>query len=176
MSDLLIMKAANLFIGTADPEKSKHLQVVNLTLPTLEYVTAEHTPGGGSMGIEINMNVLKPLQPAFKLVGFDEEAYAAAGIGSNIPQIFTARGVIQRLSDGKNFQSIATIKGVIGKITPEQFERSKGMDHDHSIVEVTRYKLQIGEKVYFDVDFFAMKRIRFGIDELAEYRAFLGLV
>lgn len=176
MSDILVMTAANLFIGTEDPEKSKHLKIANLTLPTLEYVTAEHTPGGGVMGVQFNMGVLKPLEPTFKLIGFDEEAYNAAGIGSNRPQIFTARGVIQRKSDGKNFASVATIKGCIGKIAPDQFERSKGMDHDHSIVEVTRYKLSVGGRDWWDTDFFSMKRIRFGEDELAEIRQMLGLV
>lgn len=175
MSDILLMTAANLFIGTEDPEASKHLKIQNLTLPTLEFETVAHTAGGAPMGVEFNMGVLKPLTLSFKLLGFDEEAYAAAGVGSNAAKIYTARGVIQRKSDGKNFQAVATIKGCMGKLAPDAMERAKGLDHDHSIVEVTRYKLEVGDKTWFDVDFFTAKRVQFGVDETAEIRQFLGL-
>ncbi|ODU62358.1 MAG: hypothetical protein ABS99_00800 [Acetobacteraceae bacterium SCN 69-10] len=175
MSDILLMTAAALFIGTESPDASKHLQIENLTLPTLEFETMTHTGGGAPMGVEFNMGVLKPLAFGFKLAGFDQEAYAAAGVGSNAPKIYTARGVIQRKSDGRKFAAVATIKGCMGKVAPDQYERAKGLGHDHSIVEVTRYKLEVGDKVWYDVDFFTGKRVQFGIDETAEERQMLGL-
>lgn len=175
MSDILLMEAANLFIGDHDPEKSKHLKIVNLTLPTLEYVTVDHLGGGAPMEVSWSMNALKKLEPQFKLVGFDEEAYRAAGIGSNSAEIFTARGAIRRKSDGRLFRAMAIFRGSMGRVAPDQFERSNALGHDHGIVDVTRYKLEIGGKVWFDVDFWKSKRIRFGKDELLGMRRALGL-
>lgn len=176
MSDILMMEAANIFIGDHDPEKSKHLKIQNLTLPTLEYATVDHMAGGAAMEVSWSMNVLKKLEPQFKLVGFDEEAYRAAGVGSNKVEVYTARGAIRRKSDGRLFTCVAIFRGSMGRVAPEQFERSNAFGHDHTIVDVTRYKLSIGGKVWFDVDYWASKRIRFGVDEYAESRRALGLV
>ena len=35
MSTILLLEAVNLFMGDADPEKSKHLSLTSMTLPTL---------------------------------------------------------------------------------------------------------------------------------------------
>lgn len=174
MSDILLMEAANLFIGE-DPEKSKHLKLQSLALPTLEYGTSEHMPGGGPLAVQWTMGQLKPLEPTFKLIGFDEEAYAAAGVGSNVPRLFTARGSIRRKSDGRLFGAVAVIKGTLSKIAPEAFEASKALGHDHAMADVTRYSLEIGGRIWFDVDYFAGKRSQFGVDEWRETRQLLGL-
>ena len=176
MSDILMMEAANIFIGDHDPEKSKHLKVQNLQLPTLEYETVDHMPGGGVMGVGLSMNVLKKLEATFKLVGFDEEAFRAAGIGANRVEIFTARGALRRKSDGRIFACTAILRGSMGKLAPDQFERTQALGHDHSIVDLTRYQLTIGTKVWFDVDYWSSKRIRFDVDGFAETRRALGLV
>lgn len=175
MADLLLMEAANLFIGDENPEAGKHLKITNLTLPTLEFDSVDHRGGGASMEVGWGMNVIKKLEMSFKLAGFDEEAYAAAGIGSNAPRTFTARGMLRRKSDGKGFNAVATVKACMGKIAPDGFDRSNVFGHDHSLVEITRYRLIVGDVEWFYVDYFTTERRRFGVDELAEYRNFLGV-
>jgi len=175
MSDILLMDAANLFVGDHDPEKSKHLKIKNLTLPTLEFEVVDHTGGGAAMGVGWSMGVLKKLEMGFQLVGFDEECYRAAGVGSNQVVTFTARGVISRKSDGKKFGIRAIVKGSLGKIAPDQFERSAALGHDHNVAEITYYKLTVGRDEWFEIDFFNTVRKRFGVDELAEARLLLGL-
>jgi P2 family phage contractile tail tube protein len=175
MSEILMMEAANIFIGDHDPEKSKHLQITNLTLPTLEYKTVDHLAGGAVMEVAWNMGVLAKLEPGFKLVGFDEEAYRAAGVGSNRVEIFTAYGALRRKTTGKMIAAKAVFRGSLGKAAPDQFDRSNNLGHDHTIVDVTRYRLEVGGREWFDVDFWSSKRRRFGIDEYAETRRALGL-
>lgn len=175
MSDILLMEAANLFVGDHDPERSKHLKIKNLTLPTLEFITADHAGGGAAMEVGWSMGILRKLELGFALVGFDEECYRAAGVGSNQVVNFTAYGVISRKSDGRKFGVKAVVKGSLGKVAPDQFERSSALGHDHSLADVTYYKLTVGRDEWFEADFFNTVRKRFGVDELAEVRTLLGL-
>jgi P2 family phage contractile tail tube protein len=174
--EILVMETANVFIGNHDPEKSKHLVIKNLTLPTLEPATADHMPGGGVMEVAFSMGVLRKLEPSFQLVGFDQEAYRAAGVGSNQIENFTFRGGIRKKSDGRLLAAVATIRGTMGKVAPDQFERGNLMGHDHMLVDVVRYKLELGGVSWFDVDFWGSTRKRFGVDEYAEMRRVLGVL
>lgn len=175
MSDIFILEQAQLFVGDDNPENGKHLSIENLTLPNLEYTTVEHAGGGANMALEVNMGQLKPLQLQFKLVGFDRDTYRLCGVGSNEPRNFTARGVLRVKQTGKAWGVVATIRGCMGKMTADQFQRSSLLGHDHTIVEVVRYRLTVAGEEWFDVDFYGTRRSRFGVDELAESRALLGM-
>jgi hypothetical protein len=175
MSDILLVESANIFVGKHDPSKSKHLKVSALVLPTIEYTTVEHAGGGAAMKVKWNMGQINALEPTFKLVGFDEEAYRAAGIGSNAVEVFTMRGSIRRKSDGRELEMVAKFRGSMGSIKPGEYGASKEFDHDHGLTDVTYYRLLIGGKEWFCVDFWRSKRVRFGVDELAQRRQFLGL-
>jgi P2 family phage contractile tail tube protein len=175
MSDLMVMEAANVFIGEENPDKGKALQIQNLTLPNIEFVTVDHMGGGAVAELSIHMGVLKKMEPAFKLIGFDEDAYAAAGIGSNKSKMFTFRGGLRRKRDSRLYAAVATINGCLGKATPDQFDRSNAFGHDHMIVEVVRYRLVVSGRTWFDFDYWEQRREQFGIDEFAEMRSILGM-
>ena len=69
-----IMEAVNLFVGDADPTKSKHLTIAELKLPDLAGIYADHHAGGALVATEFEVGVEK-LEPTFKLNGIDPEAY-----------------------------------------------------------------------------------------------------
>jgi P2 family phage contractile tail tube protein len=169
---LQILTAATLYLG-ADPTASKHSILKNFTLPNIEYVTVEHMAAGAPMGVTVSMNTLKPLEFTFQAMGFDEEMYRL--IASRQSRLVTVRGAIHDKENNRNIGLIATIKGVTAKLAADQFDRSKGVDHDYAITEVTRYKLEIADRVWIDIDVDASRVEVNGNDEWAETRALLGL-
>lgn len=175
MSEIYLMEATTLYIGDADPSASKHLKLDSLALPELEYVTVDHSGGGAVMETDFSMNILKKMNPTFKLAGFDPDSYRAFGIGSSQVQTFTARGILRAKSNGKAYGALAIMRGAIGRVAPDAFERANKLGHDHQIIELQRYSLTVGGEEWFHVDYFASVRRRFGVDELAEYRQLLGL-
>ena len=89
-----IMEAVNLFVGDADPTKSKHLTITELKLPDLAGIYADHHAGGALVATEFEVGVEK-LEPTFKLNGFDPDLLAEFGLGSRVRNKFTGYGVIR---------------------------------------------------------------------------------
>lgn len=175
MSTILLLEAVNLFLGDADPTKSKHISLSSLTLPTLEYQKAEHNPGGAPGAIEFNMGATQKLECSFKLAGFDPEAYKMFGVNRGQVDTFTAYGIIRDKREGVASQAKAIIRGAIGKVAPESFERGKMFGHDHSITEISHYELHIAGQEWYWWDMWTSVRPRsFGSSD-AEYLAMLGL-
>jgi hypothetical protein len=176
MSTILLLEAVSLFLGDHDPEKSKHIKLTSLALPTLEYQTAEHNPGGGPGEIVFGMGAIKKIEPTFKMAGFDEEAYRLFGVGSAQVNTFTAYGVVRDKREAKALQGKAIFRGSIGKLAPEAFERGKAFGHDHTLIEVSHYELHIGGKEWWWWDMWSAPRPRVFGTEDREYMAMLGLV
>lgn len=175
MTDILVMEAVNLFIGDHDPEASKHLKLQSFAMPVLEYVTVDHLGGGAAGELEIPLNTLRKIEPGFKLAGFDEDAYRLFGIGSNEINVFTGYGVIANQRTAKRTPAKVVYRGMISRMAPDAFDRSNVMGHDHKLAKVTRYDLEVGGKAWWEWDYWTTKRVRFGVDELADYRRMLGL-
>lgn len=176
MSDILLLEAVSMFLGDADPEKSKHLKLTSLTLPNLEYQTVTHNPGGGAGQVIFGMGAINAIQPTFKMAGFDEEAYRLFGIGSGAVNAFTCYGVIRSKREGKPLQGKAIFRGAIGKVTADAFSRGSEFGHDHNLIDVTHYELSIGGKEWYYWDFWNTPKPRVFGQEDREYQAMLGLV
>ncbi len=175
MSEIYLMEAVSLFLGDEDPSAAKHLSLDSLALPALEYVTVDHMGGGAVAEIDLSMNVLRKMNPTFKLAGFDPDAYRVFGIGSTEIQTFTARGIIRAKSSGKGVGAVAILRGALGRVGPDAFERANKLGHDHQVIELQHYELRVGGQEWFYYDYFSTMRRRFGRDETAEYRQLLGL-
>jgi uncharacterized protein len=176
MSNVLLLEAASLFLGDADPTKSKHLSLTSLTLPTLEYQTVDHNPGGGSGQISFSMNSINKIEPTFKIAGFDPEGFRLFAIGSGQVNNVTAYGVIRDKREGRALQGKAVFRGSIGKLTPDAFTRGNEFGHDYSMIEVSHYELWVGGVEWWTWDFWTQPRPRvFGVED-REYMAMLGLV
>ncbi len=178
MAEFFILQAVNLYLGddVPDIDAAKHLKLQSLQLPTLEYASVDHLGGGASGEISISMNTLRKLEPSFKLAGFDEDAYRHFGIGSNKPQTYTAYGSIRSKQTGERVQAKALLRGSVGRVAPDAFDRQSMLGHDHSFHEVTLYSLTVGGKEWFHWNYWKTERRVMGTDELAEERQLLGLV
>jgi phage tail tube protein FII len=172
---ILMLEAVSMFLGNADPTKSKHLKLTSLTLPTLEYDIVDHKPGGGAMEVGFSMSAIKKLEPTFKMAGFDQEAFRLFGVGSGAVSNFTCYGVIRDKREAKPLQGKAVFRGSIGRIAADAFTRGAEFGHDHRIDEVTHYELSIGGSEWYSIDFFTQPKPRvFGVED-REYMQMLGL-
>ena len=175
MANIYMLEAASLFLGDDDPSAGKHLQLDSLGLPKLEYQTVDHNGAGAAGEIALSMDTISKLEPSFKLAGFDEDSYRLFGIGTRDPQTFTARGVVRSKIDGNKVPAKAIIRGIIGSVDPGTFEMGNKFGHDHTITEVSRYSLTLGDKELFYWDYYTMTRRQLDVDELADARRILGL-
>lgn len=153
MATIYVMEAANLFCGSADPTKSKHLSLQELKLPALQATYQEHMAGGAPVQIEIETGIQK-LEPTFKLLGWDPDVLILFGLGSQIKQQFTAYGVIVDRRTGRKIEAKAIIEGRLGKVEADTFKRGDLMTHDYTINEVTHYELFFDNTERFFFDFF----------------------
>lgn len=152
MSNVYIMEAANLFAGDHDPKNSKFLTLEELKLPDLQGTNVDHTPGGGKVGVEFNMNVVEKLEPTFKLKGWDMPLLRNFGLGSKGRKTFTAYGIIRDKKTGKALEAKAVIEACLGRVAPDAFTRGETMGHEYSLNEVLHYELFFdgNEEIYWD--------------------------
>lgn len=152
MASLMIMEAANLFAGDHNPDNSKHLSLASLTLPTLEEATAEHSPGGSIMSIELGMGRINPLQVSFKLNGYDPAMLSQFGIGKNRREVYTAYGLVRDKLTSKAYEVKAIFHARLTRIEPDEFSRGELAGHDHGLTEIMHYESYFDgkEKHYFD--------------------------
>lgn len=151
MSSIFIMEAANLFCSDADPTGSKHLTLAELKLPPLQEMYQDHHAGGSRVQIEVAVGIQK-LEPTFKLNGWDPDLLTQFGLGSAALHNFTAYGVIRDKRTGIAVESKAVIRGRLGKVEGDAFQRGELQGHEYSINEVMHYELWFAdkEKIYWD--------------------------
>ncbi|SOC47674.1 hypothetical protein SAMN05892877_13221 [Rhizobium subbaraonis] len=151
MSTFYLVEAVNLFVGDADPTRSKHLTLAELKLPDLSEIFVDHHPGGARVATEWGVGVNK-LEPTFKLNGFDPDLLAEFGLGSKIRNNFTAYGVIVNKRTGRHIELKSIIEGRLGSIAPDTHQRGELMGHEYAINEVVHYEVYFDstEKMYWD--------------------------
>ena len=152
MSNFYVMEAVNLFCGDHNPNNSKHLTLQTLQLPTLEEMTAEHTPGGSIAGLEIGMGTLSPLAAGFKLAGYDPDLLSMFGIGKKQREVYTAYGVLRDKRTSRAIEAKSIFHARLNRIEPDEFSRGELMGHDHGLIEIMHYESYFDgkEKHYFD--------------------------
>lgn len=171
---IYIMTAANLYVGDHDPEKSKHLTLDELALPSLEEIGVDHHPGGAKIGTEFTVGVQK-LEPTFKLNGWDPDAMAQFGLGSRHRNRFTAYGEITEQRTGRAIEAVAVLEGRLGKVEPDAFKRGELQGHEYAIKSVTHYSLIFDGKEIYYWDFFTSKWRVNGADENADTNRILRI-
>lgn len=172
---LLLLEQANIFLGDANPEDSNHIKLASVALPTLERVTASHLGGGAVSEVNWSMNAFRALEPSFKLAGFSESSYRLLGIGTAEAQRFTIYGGLRNKETGKILQAKAIVRGIIGRLAADAFERASAFGHDHGITEVTRYELHVDGEEWFYMDYFTSVVRQFGNDQTQGMRVALGI-
>lgn len=173
--NFFVMEAANLFCGDHDPEASKHLTLTELQLPTLQEMYQDHHPGGSRVAIEVGLGIEK-LTATFKLAGFDPDLYTQFGVNDRAQNTFTAYGVLRNKRTGAQSQAKAIMRGKLGQIEADAFQRGELAGHNYGINEILHYELYVGgaEKLYWD--FFTQEFRQDGRDQNATERRLLGII
>lgn len=170
-----VMEAVNLFCGEHDPSKSKHLTLAELKLPDLAAIYADHHPGGGLVGIEVEVGVSK-LEPTFKLNGIDPDLLSEFGLGSaRHRNIFTAYGGVRDQRTGQAIECKAIIQARLGRIAPDAFQRGELQGHEYAMNSVVHYELWFGGKPKIEWDFFTSLWRVDGVDQNADMNQILRI-
>src|ERR1700722_8639622 len=136
---LCIREAMNIFPGdgTSDAslDRSKHLTLESLSLPTLEEKSTAFHAGGSMFEIEFGGLGLKALTCSFKLKGSDPQTISLLGLNSPQSTPYTIYGLIRDKSDGTAKELKAILRGRLVKVAPSEFKRGDVDDQDHEIKE-----------------------------------------
>ena len=164
MSTMYVTEAVNLFCGNDDPTASKHLTIAELKLPDMNEIFADHSPGGGRVGIEVGVGIEK-LGATFKLNGEDPQLLTQFGLGTRVSNNYTGLGSIVDKRTGRVMQMKTVMEGRLGKIAPDAFQRGELKGHEYAINAIMHYELFFDgvEKFYFD--FFANAWRVDGVDQ-----------
>jgi len=171
----LVLEAVNLFCGDDDPTASKHLTISELQLPTLQEMYQDHHPGGSRVAIEVGLGIEK-LTASFSLAGMDPDLYAKFGVNNRTVNVYTALGSLRDKRTGTVSQAKAIMRGKLGQIEQDGFQRGNLVGHNYGINEILHYELHIGgvEKLFWD--FFTQELRQNGVAQNADERRALGLI
>lgn len=147
-----IQTGANLFCGDHDPGASLHLELDEISLPTLQEKYADWHPGGSVGGTEVPVGIEK-LEATFKLGGSNDAVMAQFGLGSRMTHTYTAYGALRDQITGAMSQSRAVIRGRLGKVEPNAFKRGEMHGHDYTINGIIHYELYMGGREIYWWDF-----------------------
>ena len=175
MSSIFVREAMNIFPGDSGNDRSKHLSIANLSIPTLEEKTADHMAGGAIGALEIGGLGINALQVGFKLMGSDAQSMGLFGIGGRNQVPYTMYGLIRDKNGNKPLEMKAIVWGRMTKMAPSEFKRGDLDEQDHEIKEVTHYELYYNkaEKYYFD--FFSSAWRVDGVDQNSDLNSILRI-
>lgn len=177
--NIFAMEAANLYCGDHQPNRSNHLTLQSLKLPTLEENFADHAAGGAAVAIEIDTH-LNRLECTFNLLGWDPDVMVMIGESRRAHQVFTAYGLIREKRNGKALRAMAVMQGRLGRVDPSEFRRGDNMSHGFAIRGITHYELRmqqtsgVNQEIYY-WDFFTSERRVGGVNLNAEANTILSI-
>ncbi|MCZ4272466.1 phage major tail tube protein [Maritalea porphyrae] len=169
----LVMKRVNLFCD-ANPDKSKHLTLTEMTMPELEEEYQIHQAGGARVDIELATGI-KAFEMGFNAKGTDLDLMAQFGLADGKVNVFTARGKMVDEIDGTEVGAVGVIHGRLARVKPDTFKRTEVHGYEYGIKGVFTYRLQIGDRVPVDFDWATNRLIINGVDTNASENALLGI-
>ncbi len=170
-----IWEAANLFVGDNGPNNSKHLSLVNITLPSMKEASEEHKAGGAIGSLNIGFNFLEALEVKFKLVGSDPQAKVQFGIGAQATKPYTIYGGIRDKNGGRLIERKVIVHGRMLEMIEDEFERAKLLNQDHTISEIIHMEwYEDGAEIYYYDWFNTVFRVN-GVDQRQDLRAILRI-
>lgn len=175
MASFYVMEAVNLFCGDHDPNDSKHLTIESLRSPTLEEMTADHTPGGSMMAITIGMSAISALEAGFKLAGYDPNMLSLFGLGGRKREVYTAYGVLRDKRTGGAIEVKSIYHARLATIEPDEFEKGELSGYDYSLKEILHYETYFDTREKYYCDFFNQTWRVDGVSQNAEERRILRI-
>lgn len=146
---LITMDRANLYCGLSN--NSLHLQLTDMKLPSMSEQYIDHHPGGGVMGIEVDV-IFNKLECTFKLLGWDTQVASLVGAWQKAQTQFIAYGMLRDQMTGLSSQAIALIVGRLNA-DPENFRIGDPMAWAYSIKGIIHYQLNIAGSILYYWDF-----------------------
>jgi phage tail tube protein FII len=145
---LLIMDYANMYCGSApdDDGASNHLTLASVELPRLEVQYVDHRAGGAPVSIEIDV-IQTRMECKFELVGITRQVMQL--LYGHMPgaQNFFIYGSVRDWMSGEAIQLEAFIRGQIGLVGPEKFDRGGNVMHvEYAIRGIVAYTLSMGDQ------------------------------
>lgn len=174
-SELKIIKGANLFCDD-DPNESNHLRLDEVGLSDLTRVLEEHRPGGGFMALEVDMNMYEALAVPFTLKGFSESMLTRVGLGDGNYHNYTIFKEIQDVKTQTTERLTVVARGLLASAAQDAYNKRGMSGANYEVRSIQSYFMSIGDRVIFDFDFFANRRIVGGVDQSARSNAILGIV
>lgn len=144
--------------------------IAKLTIPAIRFVTANHNPGGGVMGVDYALPRIQPPEPAFSAKGIDADIFGGFGLRER----WVFAGSYRDKRTNAAVPARAIIEGAIVEWEPDESDPSEFQGCNHIFKEVTHYEFTLNGKELFYVDSDERVLRRNGEDLFAADRAALG--
>lgn len=171
MTSLYLLTAVD--VRRAEVAGSSRATIINkLTMPSLEFATAEHNPGGGIMAADFVLPRLNKVEPKFDAKGIDTDIFN--GLGLSTKWTFAGAYREKKPGGGAAVPARAIIEGAIATWEPDESDPAEFQGCTHTFKEVTHYEFLLNGVELFYVDFFERVFRRDGVDLFEADRRALG--
>ncbi|PRD42327.1 hypothetical protein C5748_16140 [Phyllobacterium phragmitis] len=149
---------------------SRALTIAKLTIPAIKFMTANHNPAGGVMGVDFALPRIEPVEPAFEIKGFDTDIFNGFGQRDR----WTFAGAVRDKKTNRSLPARAVIEGAITEWEPDEASPEEFVGCTHSFKEVTHYEFHLdGDELWY-VDFWERELRSKRVDYFAAERRALG--
>ncbi len=163
-----VLYDTNLFMGGI----SFSGDVPSVTLPKLTVKTDSFRGGGMGGEIEIDMG-LEKLEASFVTTGVRREAMKYFGLADQTACNAVFRGAFKGLA-GKVTPVIATMRGLLKELDMGDWKPGDKAENKYAMA-LQYYKLEIDNRVMYEIDMVNCVRVIDGVDQMADVRNALGL-
>lgn len=170
-----ILRGVNLYVGDEGPTtSSKHLQLDELKLPSLEEKAEEFRPGGADLAYDVPL-ALNKLEASFKYKGLDPHTMGYFGIGYGERRRYTGYGALYSEVDGSWKDAIAVMEGRIAQVEDDAWKKGDMVGQSYKIGSIWFYRLSIGSEEIYQIGVNPPVRIVRGVDHYARVRDLLRI-
>lgn len=146
--------------------------VPSLTLPKMTVKTEGHRGGGMAGEIEMDMG-LEKMEASWTTTGVRREALKFFGLSDQTSCNAVFRGSF-RGHKGDVTPVIATLRGMLKEVDMGDWKPGDKAELKHAMA-VHYYKLEIDNRVMYEIDMVNCVRVIDGVDQLADERNAIGL-
>ena len=146
--------------------------VPSLTLPKMTVKTEGHRGGGMAGEIEMDMG-LEKMEASWTTTGVRREALKFFGLSDQTSCNAVFRGSF-RGRKGDITPVIATLRGMLKEVDMGDWKPGDKAELKHAMA-VHYYKLEIDNRVMYEIDMVNCVRVIDGVDQLADERNAIGL-
>lgn len=144
--------------------------IEKLTIPAIKFVTADHSPGGGVMGVDFTQPRIEPLEAAMSVKGIDTDIFR--GLGES--EKWTFATAYRDKKTGLIIPARGIIEGAIAEWEPDESDPTEFQGCTHAFKEITHFSFTLGGDELFYIDFWERILRKGGVDRFAPIREGLG--